>query len=106
MGLGFQKTESEPWNHRLVLVGKDLKDHFIPSLWHRQGCHPLDQVAQIILSAHHRDPHLDTGNILVPPVPERHLQTGANPVWGPMDNGEEGEQPRVFFQGKSKCLGV
>lgn len=57
---------TEPWNPRLILVGKDLKDHFIPSLWHGQGCHPLDQVAQIILSAHDRDPHLDTGNILVP----------------------------------------
>lgn len=80
---------TEPWNHRLVLVGKDLKDHFIPSPWRGQGCHP--QVVQIILSAHHKDPHLDTGTILLPPVPQRHLQTGASPVW------EEGEQPRVFI---------
>ena len=33
-------------NHRMVWVGRDLKDHQTPNHCHRQGCHLLDQAAQ------------------------------------------------------------
>ena len=39
-------TRELPENHRMAYVGGDLNDHLVPTHLHRQGCQPLDQVAQ------------------------------------------------------------
>jgi len=33
-------------NHRMVCVGRDLRDHPVPTPCHGQGCHSTDQAAQ------------------------------------------------------------
>ena len=44
--LCIQSVLWTPVNHRMVWVGKDLKDHLVPPPCHGQGHLPLAQVAQ------------------------------------------------------------
>lgn len=41
-GTGFI---TEPWNHRVVGVGRGLQRYLVQALWHGQGHLPLDHVA-------------------------------------------------------------